>query len=667
MTNGIYYNSTAGTLNFLVNNQPSIQINSGGTTVISGTTVFNGTISATTIVSPSLDVTITGGTYSQSSGTLNLRNSTGGTVPVSGYFNYITGGTYSAGTITLGTNTGGTTSINDLVGRAGLLGGVNFLSRWSTQYDLQDSQIYDDGSLVGINTISPAYSEPISFQTSYRGMTLDGMYMIETGNDSIAFATGHDYSPWGGTQEIAIGSRGPLINSTGSGNIALGDKSLQSNTTGINNIAIGGTQTLFNNLTGSSNIALGINSMTQNTIGDSNISIGEDSLRNNISGGRNIIIGVGAGYSNNTRNGNVYIGYNAGYNNDGSYNIFIGYNVGYGDTSSGNRLNIGDTIYGDISSKLIGINQTNPNATLDVSGTTIISGGLTASTISATTYQNLPISGVTNGTGISTSKTNGLVTISNTQVQGITGKTDGNGISSSISNNVITITNTGVTGITTTNGISGSSTTGGITLINTQVQGITGKTDGSGISSSISNNVITITNTDLGSSQNIFKNIQINGNPQFSAGSNNSNLNFSGINVTITSAATNTLVFSAGTGGSSTTFNGGTVSGPTIFTGGVTANTLNVTGVTTSLTFLSSQSVGDEGGQIDLAKSQTNTTLSGSTISIDIYQNKLRFFESGGNNRGAYIDLSKASTGVTSNIIVGLGTVYTTSNNLNFI
>ncbi len=55
MANGIYYNSTAGTLSFFVNNQPSIQISSGGTTTISGNTVFEGTISATTIISSSFD------------------------------------------------------------------------------------------------------------------------------------------------------------------------------------------------------------------------------------------------------------------------------------------------------------------------------------------------------------------------------------------------------------------------------------------------------------------------------------------------------------------------------------------------------------------------------------------------------------------------------------
>ena len=49
-----------------------------------------------------------------------------------------------------------------------------------------------------------------------------------------------------------------------------------------------------------------------------------------------------------------------------------------------------------------------------ISGGLVVNSGLTANTISATTYQNLPVSGVTGGTGISASTSGGLVTIANT-------------------------------------------------------------------------------------------------------------------------------------------------------------------------------------------------------------------------------------------------------------
>ena len=80
---------------------------------------------------------------------------------------------------------------------------------------------------------------------------------------------------------------------------------------------------------------------------------------------------------------------------------------------------------------------------------------------------------------------------------------------------------------------------------------------------------------------------------------------------------------------------------------GTFSGTLSVTE-----TFRSLQSIGDEGGQIDLATSATNQSLSGGFVSIDIFQNKLRIFESGGTNRGAYIDLANGTTaGVGTNLL----------------
>lgn len=72
-----------------------------------------------------------------------------------------------------------------------------------------------------------------------------------------------------------------------------------------------------------------------------------------------------------------------------------------------------------------------------VTGATNYTAGLIANTFSATTYENLPVSGVTYGTGISASTTNGLVTIINT---GVTQITEGSGISINQSTGNVTIT-----------------------------------------------------------------------------------------------------------------------------------------------------------------------------------------------------------------------------------
>ena len=73
---------------------------------------------------------------------------------------------------------------------------------------------------------------------------------------------------------------------------------------------------------------------------------------------------------------------------------------------------------------------------------------------------------------------------------------------------------------------------------------------------------------------NSFNKVQIDGKEQFDAFSYR-DINFQGVNLTIFSSDTNTLVFSASS--SSSTFTGGTVSGPTNFTAGLNTNTISAT------------------------------------------------------------------------------------------
>jgi hypothetical protein len=66
---------------------------------------------------------------------------------------------------------------------------------------------------------------------------------------------------------------------------------------------------------------------------------------------------------------------------------------------------------------------------------------------------------------------------------------------------------------------------------------------------------------------------------------------------------------------------------------------------------------GDEGGEILLNKPVTNTTIAGTGVTVDIYQNKLRFFEQGGSARGYYLDITTGGAGVATNLASGGGTV----------
>jgi uncharacterized delta-60 repeat protein len=228
---------------------------------------------------------------------------------------------------------------------------------------------------------------------------------------------------------------------------------------------------------------------------------------------------TGGTYSNNT--------FTFTNNTGGTYSVFF-------NTLTGLTVNGGLTITGNTSAQ-----------------------GLTATTISATTYQNLPSFNYVRITGTTqfSAGTNNYLNFSGVNIT----------ITSGSNNTLIFSAGTGgsggVTSLTASDGISGNTTTGAVSIVN----------------------------TDKGSSQNIFKNIKINGTTQFSAGSNSSDLNFSGVNITITSAATNTLLFSAST--SSSSFTGGTVAGATTFTNGLSANTISATTITGNTIFSGSSDI----------------------------------------------------------------------------
>ncbi len=60
---------------------------------------------------------------------------------------------------------------------------------------------------------------------------------------------------------------------------------------------------------------------------------------------------------------------------------------------------------------------------------------------------------------------------------------------------------------------------------------------------------------------------------------------------------------------------------------------------------------GNEGGELQLAYAPTNSTLTGSAVAFDVYQNRVRIFENGGNNRGGYFDLTTLGNGVSTNLV----------------
>ncbi len=89
----------------------------------------------------------------------------------------------------------------------------------------------------------------------------------------------------------------------------------------------------------------------------------------------------------------------------------------------------------------------------------------------------------------------------------------------------------------------------------------------------------------------------------------------------------------------------------------VTGSIKSTSYITAETNLVSNFSSGDEGGEINLNKPVTNTTLS-SGITIDVWRDRVRIFESGGTNRGGFFNIAGLSTGAGTNF---LGTAETAS------
>ena len=101
---------------------------------------------------------------------------------------------------------------------------------------------------------------------------------------------------------------------------------------------------------------------------------------------------------------------------------------------------------------------------------------------------------------------------------------------------------------------------------------------------------------------------------------------------------------------------------------GVSSNTsltfVPSTGVFSSPFFYASYSVGSEGGEIVFNKPASGSGLT-TTITMDIQGDKFRIFETGGANRGFFLDFSTDSAAGVGKNIIGTASIATTSNNVN--
>ena len=403
----------------------------GGT--VTGSTIFtNGltanTISATTYVNLPIDIRVTGGTYSN--GITTFTNNTGGTFTVSGYYTgatdiRVTGGTYSNGSATFTNNTGGTFNVTGfttpftggtVTGSTNFTGGLTSNSISATTY---------------FNT-PDTYITGMTFNEANYDLTIfrnDGVSFT----DSLAILSS-DFTVTGGTYDPNTGTA-TFVNNTG------GTFNITGFMTGFTDIYVTGATYVTNNATSTLTLKRNDNNnititgftdvrLTGSTYNPSN---GTLSLFNN-SGSTITATGftdyyvTGGTYNQSTnsltlrRNDNVSVivtGFTASVNSltGGTYNITTGIitftnTTGGTSTITGFNYVTGGTYNSGTSTLTF---TTNTGQTISITGLTTSSGaftggtvtgptnfisGITTNTISATTYNNLPISGLTQGTNI---------------------------------------------------------------------------------------------------------------------------------------------------------------------------------------------------------------------------------------------------------------------------
>ena len=105
--------------------------------------------------------------------------------------------------------------------------------------------------------------------------------------------------------------------------------------------------------------------------------------------------------------------------------------------------------------------------------------------------------------------------------------------------------------------------------------------------------------------------------------------------------------FGYATTGSNTFIGDQTITGSVDISGSAKfKNDLNVNG-----SVVIGTGIGEEGGEMMLVKPITNTNISGSGVIIDSYRDRVRIFEQGGSTRGAFLDITKQSNSVGSQIV----------------
>lgn len=181
-----------------------------------------------------------------------------------------------------------------------------------------------------------------------------GALKNNTGSNNTAVGIFASFQNLGEFNNTSVGANAGFANAGGDNNTAVGAGSLCNNTTGALNTAVGSSA---------------LEGVVSQSVGNQNVAVGVQALYVN-EGNMNTAVGSYAGISTTTGSGNTLVGANTTTSPTSSYATAVGYNAAAtqsntivlgGQDPSGNYPNV--LVPGDV-----GINNSNPQYALDVSG-----------------------------------------------------------------------------------------------------------------------------------------------------------------------------------------------------------------------------------------------------------------------------------------------------------
>jgi hypothetical protein len=206
---------------------------------------------------------------------------------------------------------------------------------------LENSQIFDDGTYVGVGNATPSYkldvSGNINASTTSGGYRIAGnLVMHQNGsNTNIFVGNNAGTSISSGTNNSFLGSAAGTSNTSGNYNTFIGNSAGGDNSDGVQNTSVG-YGALYSNISGDYNCAFGMQALSVNTVSYNN-AFGYQVLYNNTTGTHNNAFGSLASYSITTGSDNNAFGHQAlEVAATGSYNAAFGSQALWQNTTSYN-------------------------------------------------------------------------------------------------------------------------------------------------------------------------------------------------------------------------------------------------------------------------------------------------------------------------------------------